>query len=196
MTAGLTTAFRLRHPEVKFTILSRKSAEILTLLENLEIDAGLTYLDNEPLGRGVNALPLYQESYRLLAAPSSILGSRERVTWAEVAEVPLCLLTPDMQNRRIIDRFLKSQEKAVSPMLESDSMIALYAHVKTGYWASVMPDRLADTIGDSEAVRAIPIVDPEVIHTIGLVVPHREPMSPLTAALVEIAKKFAPQFAV
>ena len=43
------------------------SIEILTLLENLEIDAGLTYLDNEPLGR-VQTVPLYRERYRLLTA--------------------------------------------------------------------------------------------------------------------------------
>ena len=65
MVAPLTTPFRARHPDVRFTILSRTSIEILTLLENLEIDAGVTYLDNEPLGR-VNAVPLYQESYQLL----------------------------------------------------------------------------------------------------------------------------------
>ena len=41
---------------MRFTILSRTSIEILALLENLEIDAGLTYLDNEPLGR-VNDRP-------------------------------------------------------------------------------------------------------------------------------------------
>ena len=38
---------------------------MLRLLENLEVDAGLTYLDNEPLGR-VNTIPLYLEEYRLL----------------------------------------------------------------------------------------------------------------------------------
>ena len=36
---------------MQFTILSRTSIEILRMLENLEIDAGMTYLDNEPLGR-------------------------------------------------------------------------------------------------------------------------------------------------
>ena len=41
-------------------MLSRTSTEVLSLLENLEIDAGLTYLDNEPLGR-VRAVPLYLE---------------------------------------------------------------------------------------------------------------------------------------
>ena len=51
MVSALTTPFRARHPNVKFTILSRTSIEILAMLENLEVDAGLTYIDNEPLGR-------------------------------------------------------------------------------------------------------------------------------------------------
>src|SRR5581483_10799421 len=70
--AALTTPYRAKHPDVKFTLLSRTSAEILTLLENLEIDAGLTYLDNEPLGR-VTTVPLYKESYCLLAAADTPL---------------------------------------------------------------------------------------------------------------------------
>ena len=49
MTAMLTTPYRAKHPDVRFTILSRTSIEVWRLLENLEVDAGLTYLDNEPL---------------------------------------------------------------------------------------------------------------------------------------------------
>ena len=108
MVAALTTPYRARHPDVRFTILSRTSIEILTLLENLEIDAGVTYLDNEPLGR-VNSVPLYQERYQLLIAADAPLGNRATVTWTEVAQVPLCLLTPDMQNRRIIERLLRER---------------------------------------------------------------------------------------
>ena len=106
MVETLTTPFRARHPEVQFSVLSRTSIEILAHLENLEIDAGLTYLDNEPLGR-VTAIPLYRERYRLLVAADAPLGDRQTVTWTEVAQVPLCLLTPDMQNRRIIERLLR-----------------------------------------------------------------------------------------
>ena len=108
MVAALTTPYRERHPNVRFTIYSRTSIEILDLLENLEIDAGITYLGNEPLGR-VNAVPLYHERYRLLTSADAPLGNRDTVTWAEVAQVPLCLLTPDMQNRRIIDRLLQER---------------------------------------------------------------------------------------
>lgn len=195
MVATLTTPYRARHPDVRFTILSRTSIEILTLLENLEIDAGVTYLDNEPLGR-VNSVPLYQERYQLLIAADAPLGNRATVTWTEVAQVPLCLLTPDMQNRRIIERLLREAGGDPQPTLESNSMIVLFAHVRTGRWASIMPAKLAETLGLTATIRAIPIVEPEAVHTIGLVVPMREPMTPLNAALVTEARRVAPSLAV
>ena len=191
MVAGLTTPYRALHPDVSFTVLSCTSISILSMLENLEIDAGLTYLDNEPVGR-VRTVPLYREHYRLLTAPDHPLGNRERVTWAEVSQVPLCLLTPDMQNRRIIDRYIRAAGAEPAPTLESNSMILLFSHVRTGEWASVMPAKLAETLGLTETIRAIPIIGDEPYPTIGLVVPHREPMTPLTAALVAEARRVAP----
>jgi DNA-binding transcriptional LysR family regulator len=190
MVASLTTPFRARHPHVRFAVVSCTSIEVLAQLTNLEIDAGLTYLDNEPLGR-VTSVPLYREHYRLLTSSDAPLGNRERVTWAEVAQVPLCLLTPNMQNRRIIDDLLQRAGGAPQPTLESNSMIVLFAHVRTGQWASVMPAKLAETLGLTETIRAIPIVEPEAVHTVGLVVPEREPMTPLSAALVAEARKVA-----
>ncbi len=186
----LTTPFRAKHPNVEFTVLARTSAQISTLMDNLEIDAGLTYLDNEPLGR-VNSLPLYRETYRLLTAADAPLGNRERVTWADLSQAPLCLLTPDMQNRRIVDGLLGRANGNVRPTLESDSMIVLFSHVRTGRWASVMPTPIAETLGLPDGMRAIPIVDPEAIHTIGLIVPTREPMTPLNVALVAEARRIA-----
>ncbi len=191
MVAQLTTPYRARHPNVRFTILSRTSIEVLTLLDNLEIDAGITYLDNEPLGR-VNSVPLYQERYQLLTASDAPLGDRDSVTWAEIARIPLCLLTPDMQNRRIIDQLLRDAGGGMpDPTLESNSMIVLFSHVRTGRWASVMPEKLADTLGLTEHLRSIPIIEPEAVHGIGLVVPDREPMPPMAAALVAEAKLLA-----
>jgi DNA-binding transcriptional LysR family regulator len=190
MVSALTTPYRAKHPNVKFTILSRTSIEILSMVENLEVDAGLSYIDNEPLGR-LRAVPLYLEQYRLLTSADSPLGDRDKVTWAEVGKIPLCLLTPDMQNRRIIDGLLHAAGTRPEPTLESNSMIVLFSHVRTGRWASVMPERLADTLGLTEKLRSIPIVDPEVVHQIGLLVPPREPMVPIVSALVAEASYLA-----
>jgi DNA-binding transcriptional LysR family regulator len=190
MSAMLTTPYRARHPDVRFTILSRTSIQTLNLLENLEVDAGLTYLDNEPLGR-VKTVLLYREEYRLLTSAESAFGNRDRVTWAEVGKIPLCLLTPDMQNRRIIDGLLRSAGAEPSPTLESNSMIVLFAHVRTGRWASIMPAKLAETLGLTANVRSIPIVEPAATHAVGLVVPDREPTTPLITALVAEARQLA-----
>jgi DNA-binding transcriptional LysR family regulator len=191
MVAMITTPYRAKYSNVSFTILTRNSIEVLGMLENLEIDAGLTYLDNEPLGR-VKTVPLYSERYQLLISAEHDLGRRQSVTWAEIGKVPLCLLTPDMQNRRIIEGLLHSAGSEVAPTLESDSMVALFAHVRTGRWASVMPSKLAEVLGLTATVRTIPIVEPEISHSIGLVVPQRDPLTPLIHALVAEATQLAP----
>ena len=194
MTPLLTTPFRKKHPGVTFTILSRTSIEVLSLLGNFDIDAGITYLDNEPLGRVVS-VPLYAERYQLITAAGTPLADRERVTWAEVAELPLCLLTPDMQNRRIIDQHLAEAGTGARPTLESNSMIVLFSHIRTGKWSSIMPLNLAETFGFSEPIRAIPIVEPDARHIVGLVAAKREPHTPLVAALLDEAMTLAGDFA-
>jgi DNA-binding transcriptional LysR family regulator len=191
MVAALTTPFRERHPNVRFKIVSCTSSDVLGLLENLEVDAGMTYLDNEPLGK-VRTIPLYNESYRLLTSPDGMFGDRKEVTWEDVGKIPLCLLTPDMQNRRIIDRALLAAGTTAQPTLTSNSIIVLYTHVKTGRWSTVMPAKLADTLGFSEAVRSIPIIDPLVNYRIGLVLPQRDPMTSLVSALADVAREIGP----
>ena len=187
IVARLTTPFQDKHPAVRFTILSRPSSEILELIENLEVDAGISYLENEPLGK-VRTVPLYEERYSLLTAAEGDLADRASVTWAEVATLPLCLLTPDMQNRRIVDRMLQSSGTGAEPTLVSNSTIVLVSHVRTGRWSSVLPSIIAESLGWPGNVRSLPIVEPEIRHAIGLVAARREPTTPLVAALKEEAR--------
>jgi DNA-binding transcriptional LysR family regulator len=187
MVAGLTAPFIARHPQVRVSILSRTSVEILAEIESLELDAGITYLDNEPLGR-VAQVPLYTERYRLLCAPGTPLAGKAQVTWADVAEQPLCLLTSDMQNRRIVDQHLSQAGVAVVPQVESNSTIALIAHVMTGRWCSVIPMKLAG-MALAGGLLAVPILAPEAQHVIGLVTARRDPPTPLVAALMAEAER-------
>ncbi len=190
VVARLTTQFHSRYPGVAFTILSRTSGEILRLLENLEIDEGLSYLDNEPVGL-VRTVPLYDERYHLLTDTRSALAGRARVTWADVATLPLCLLTPDMQNRRIIEQRLREAGMQSSSMIESNSTTVLVSHVRTGLWSSVMSKVVADSLGLPESIASIPIVEPEISHSVGLIVAYREPTTPLVKALLAAARQMA-----
>ena len=193
MIPRLTTPFREKHPGVTFSVLSRTSIETLSMLANFDVDVGITYLENEPLGRVVS-VPLYSERYQLITAAGTRYAERETVTWAELAELPLCLLTPDMQNRRIIDQHLGEAGVQVRPTLESNSMIVLFSHIRTAKWSSIMPLNLAETFGFAEPIRAIPIVQPDASHTVGLVATPREPHTPLVAALLDEAMALADDF--
>jgi len=190
MVAQLTGPFTAKHPNVRVSILSRTSTEILTGIESLDLDAGITYLDNEPLGR-VAQVPIYAEFYRLLCAPGTPLADRDQVTWSEVADQPLCLLTGDMQNRRIVNQHLAEAGANVMPQIESNSTIALTSHVLTGRWSSIVPRQLAQMFTAGGQLRAIPIVAPEVEHLVGLITARRDPLTPVLAALIAEAERFA-----
>jgi DNA-binding transcriptional LysR family regulator len=190
MVGRLTVPYLARNPNVRVTILSRTSYEILEEIERLELDAGITYLENEPLGR-VTSQPLYEETYRLLVAASSPLAGHSSVTWKEAAAQQLCLLTSDMQNRRIINQHLSEAGASALPTVESNSSIALVAHVATGRWASIVTQTIADMFGRGSGLTAVPISDGDAKHLVGLIAAWREPHTPVIAALLDEARRVA-----
>ena len=52
------------------------------MLRQREIEAGVTYLSNEPIG-DVSAVPIYREEYLLLTTADGPLGDADRVTWSQ-----------------------------------------------------------------------------------------------------------------
>jgi DNA-binding transcriptional LysR family regulator len=191
LVARLTVPLQLRHPNIRFTVLGRTSSVLLNMLRQREIEAGVTYLSNEPIG-DVSAIPIYREEYLLLTTPDGPLGDADRVTWSQAAGAPLCLLARDMQSRRIVDSILRRIGIEISPLLETDSLPALMAYVRVGRWASIVPNSALESVESADTLRAIPIVEPDVFHTIGLVVSERYPVQPAIASLVEEARARSP----
>jgi DNA-binding transcriptional LysR family regulator len=126
-----------------------------------------------------------------VSQPSLSLGLKqlETVTWEMVSRMPLCLLTPDTENRRFIEELLRSNGESPSISVESDSMSVLFAHVRTGAWVSIVPDKVTQSTGISDKeLKVIPIVEPDAVHTVGLVMPERDLITPLATALATQAR--------
>jgi Transcriptional regulator len=187
LVASITAPFQVRYPTVRFTLLTRPSSDLLGLLEQREIDVGVTYIDNEPIG-DVMKIPLSREQYVLLTTADGAYGDSSRVTWAELATLPFCMLTRDLQNRRIIDSVLHTVGVEIVPMIEADSIVALTSHVSTGNWVSIVPRSVISAIDMTGNLRAIPIVEPEITRTIGLVVSERFPIQPTIVSLIQDAR--------
>lgn len=189
---AVTGAFHERHASVAIRVLSRTSVEISQGLASGEFEAGLTYLDNEPLS-GVEAVPLYVERLVLLTPTSERFAGARTARWHDAAALPLCLLTPDMQNRRIIDAlFERSGAPRPHVPIEANSILNLLAHVRHGTWSTIIPERFVPMLGDGAGtlpgLQALRLVDPEVDHRVGLVVAHRSPRSPVVEALLRAVR--------
>jgi DNA-binding transcriptional LysR family regulator len=183
----LTTPMRERHPLTSFLLLSMSSRDIVRRLNDFDIDVGMTYVDGEPLGK-VRVVPLYRERYLFLTPTDAEHGRAETVTWAEAARSPLCLLTGDMQNRRIIDGHLADTGIDSTVVVETDTVSAVYAHVASMGLSSVVPHAWLPTFGVPEGLSAIPLPKPRRTHQVGLVLAGHGPESLLARAFVEAAR--------
>jgi DNA-binding transcriptional LysR family regulator len=152
-----------------------------------ELEAGLTYLDNEPLAQ-VRSVPLYVERYLLATRADSPLAGKRDLHWRDVAAEPLCLLHQGMQNRRILDRHTASLGLKLAPVATADTYVALLSMVAHGGLSSVVPDSHAEFIAGNPDLRVIEIADPTPPNSIGLVVLEREPLSALAKAAYNTAR--------
>ncbi|NIZ08032.1 LysR family transcriptional regulator [Pseudooceanicola sp. HF7] len=186
----LATAFRQAHPNVDFTVLSRNSAEILEMLENFDVDAGISYLDNEPLGH-VSTAFLYRETYAAICRPEHPLAGRKQLEWRDLQGQDLCLLTPDMQNRRIVNKAFAEAGMQPKAVLESNSTVVLASQVEEAGLVTVLPDQLARRLVSGRALSMVPLGQATPGPAVGLVAPWQEPHTPVIQALLEAARKVA-----
>lgn len=186
----LTTRFTEKNPNVRFTILSRTSIEILTMIENLDVDAGISYLDNEPTGR-VSTEALYEERYMLVCRSDSPFAGRKEVRWRDLDGQKLCLLTPDMQNRRIINKNFESAGVVPEATVESNSTVVLVANVLEGGFLTVLPADMARFLTGGKPLEIIPLSGAGRGHSVGLVAPWREPHTPVLDALLSEARRMS-----
>ncbi|WP_256967924.1 hypothetical protein [Streptomyces sp. CS227] len=74
------------------------------------------------------------------------------------------------------------------PRVETHSVATLFAHVRTGNWASVVPHTWLHVFGAPHGMRALPLVEPVRAVPVGLVVTACEPGSAMARALTEVAR--------
>ena len=63
----------------------------------------------------------------------------------------------------------------VTPRIEANSVLTLAAFLRTGEWSTVLPQVFRFQVGELPGTVAVPLKGPADSHTIGLVVPDREP---------------------
>jgi DNA-binding transcriptional LysR family regulator len=180
----ITARFRHAHPQMRVQLHSMTSHGIARGLEHGELDAGLTYLDNEPLA-DVDTLGLWRERYLVVGSPEQIGTNTTTMTWGAAASLPLCLLTPDMQNRRIMNDAFAQAGVVPQAMVETNSISTLVAHAGAGL-AAVIAHSWLHAIPLPPGLRAVPLVQPTVHHVVGLLAASGRQQTPIVVELMSL----------
>lgn len=187
VTPLLTAPCQADYPGMAIQLVSLCAEDIMRQLDNFELDLGLTYLNDHRL-KGFKTLPLYQERYVLLARSPAPDLIKKPLSWGDIADFPLCLLTQNMQNRRLIDAAFREANVRPKIMLETDSIFALYAHVHSAGLYSVVPHSMLSQFAVHQDITALPLT-PELSREVGLIVRRQDLLSPIQDAAWNIAQR-------
>jgi DNA-binding transcriptional LysR family regulator len=104
-------------------------------------------------------------------AAGAAVGDSAPMRWAEAARLDLCMLTREMHNRHIVDAAFAQAGAVVQPVIETNSVLTLMLTVLEGDVCSVMPGVLAELARQYPALELVPLVEPDLRVTMGLLLP-------------------------
>ena len=184
--AQLCIRLHKAHPGIVVKIVSTTSLRIQQRLDDGTFDAGLTY-DDSVSADFMRVDRLYLEEYVLLAPAAMVPADTHSMTWAQAAELPMSLLEPQMQNRRILDR--KFSEASVAPKViaETNGFVSSLIIAREGVAATIVPKVLLAGLGVPEGTTAIALEGAEPDKAICLVTPARRMTLPAVAVMRTLA---------
>ncbi len=189
--AKIAVALRQDHPSLNIEILSSSSAEIAQGLEDFSLDAGITYLDST-LPAESSARHVYDERYEFLVPRSLAPDSETEISWQEAAGFPLCLLTSNMRNRKIINDAFKAANAKPNLVMEANVFTVALVQVASGAAATIAPEVLVDNIGLADDVARLKLIEPLIVEPIGVVISDRQPRLPAVSAIMSLLEKIEP----
>ena len=186
VVAALSAGLARQHPQLTLEILSLNTDAILRRVQDFELDGGIIYTESSQAAE-LDFVPIWQEQHVLIAGAQTPAWGAGTITWAEAGQLPLCLLTPDMQNRKTINRVFDGLSLCPQPGVETNSIVSMLAHVASGPWCSILPRSVLDIIGTPQGVHVVRLEQPVVSWQTGLVTLARTPRPVGVEALIAAA---------
>jgi DNA-binding transcriptional LysR family regulator len=177
--AIVSVHLRQAHPALSLELQSLSSRQIEIRINDYTLDAGLTYVQEADQE---HTETLYNENYVLIVPAHMAPRSAGQARWSEAAELPLCLLTPDMRNRQFVNQIFQSISVEPNIVMEANGFTALLAQVSSGNAATIAPKGVAGTYLSLQSAIQLDLVEPFRTQAIGLTIRKQSPEPPIISA--------------
>jgi len=181
--AGAVEAFQRKFPRIRVRLIDETAAEILLAVARSEADFGVSYWGaQEP---DLEFLPLAEERFVLACLPGHPLARRRRVKWTELAQHACVVLAPGTGNRVLLDQALSSVTAPPNWTCEVRHVPALLSLIEAGIGVGAVP-LFAMRGGQGATLVSVPLVEPEVTRTIGVIKRRARPLMPAAQAFHDL----------
>ena len=192
IAARFAALLRARHPGITPALRSLSSLEIESGIENLSLDLAFGYGARAGARSSrIEVQAQYDERYFLLRRRAVPAPAGRRIGtpigWADAAAQPLCMLTPEMHNRAIVDAAFAAAGATVRPVIETNAVLSLVLSVLAGDVCSVLPGALVAVALQYPELEALPLIDSVVVTPIGLLLPSGTLRSLAQQAAIQLA---------
>ena len=164
LVAPVLARYRLSHPRVQVIVLDVKSNEVREAVSQGEADFGLSFVDT-PDGN-VEFTPLFDERFVLACRPDHALAGHPSVAWGDLGAHAFIALARTSGNRLVVDRALAGRGLRPRVAYEVQTGAAALALIEAGLGVAAMP---AAAVAGHPTLVSLPLRDPEVTRTVGLI---------------------------
>jgi len=181
-----TIPFGQRYPNANLSVMIQSPFDIHQGVEEASLDVAITYSDAK-LRRLSRTHALYVEEYEILLRKGSRFSGRQSMSWEELKQLPLCVLSPDMTVFGTRESEILSEILSQTCHIVTNAVWMVMDHVRTGKWASVLPRPVKMMIARDDELETIqlPITGKPI--SVVIAIPRREPVSPLAKAFFRVA---------
>ncbi|MDB5743963.1 MAG: LysR family transcriptional regulator [Polaromonas sp.] len=179
---GILKAFHLRYPRILIRVIDQGANEVLTTILRNEADFGLNYIGTqEP---ELEFAPILKEAFVVACTAEHPLARKKKVTWADLTAHEYMSVTKDSGNRFLLDLALTDKPTHSRWYCEAQHVSTLVSLVEAGLGVAAVP-RLAMPPDGHATLVSVPLVDPVISRTVGLIRRRGRSLSPAAQELYD-----------
>jgi DNA-binding transcriptional LysR family regulator len=184
---GFIKRYRERFPRIRVRVVDEAANAVLTAVIRGEADFGIDFIGAQEPELDFEAI--LEEPFVAACRRDHPLAKKRKVTWAELGRYDYMTVSRSSGNRLLVDNALARTADPPRWSCETRHVATLLGLVEAGLGVAAVP-RLALPSGRHPAIANVPIVQPRVTRTLGLIRRRNRALSP---AAEELYRMLAPK---
>lgn len=188
---GVMKQYHERYPKIRVRVVDEDANAVLSTVIRGEADFGLNFIGTqEP---EIEFEPVLKEPFVAACRRDHPIARKRRITWAELNEHDYMTVAKSSGNRLLIDLALTDIPARPRWFYEVRHVSTLVALVEAGLGVAAVP-RLAMPLTDHPTLVSVPLVDPAITRTVGLIRRRGRSLSPAAQQLYDLLLASRPRY--